>query len=285
MVTGEGRKMGISTRLLSPIGLLLWCAAVSAPAAQAQITPYYIAAGDQDLVTIVQNGVLVGTFDSSPSNRGYPIAIRNTVWLGERDDTLAAEYTLAGVSTGNTSVGGGNFSELLDGTTDGVFNNFGVEFGAGAVGNFVTVANLDWSGQAILFPIPFDADGIAFDTTTGNLFISDAFNNNLYEYSLEGILLNTFTPNVNTVSLAYEQATDTLWSATNGGNTIYQFSKTGVVLQTLVIAGADFRNNYGGEMPILAAASAAAPEPATLALLATGLLPLVGAMVRRRRTR
>lgn len=249
---------------------------------QAQLTPYYIAAGDQDVVTVVQGGALVGTFATPAPGLGYPIAVRNTIWLGDRDNLGAAEYTLGGTPTGNTSPGAGGFSQILDGTTDGTFNNFGVEFGAVNGTNSVTVANLDWSGQATLFTIPFDGAGIAFDTVSGTLFLGD-FGGNLYQYTLGGALLNTFTPGVSLASLAYEQATDTLWSASNGGNTIFQLSKTGTVLQTLNIANANFGNNWGGEMQITAAQQqTAAPEPSSLALVGAAGFVAGFAFLRRR---
>lgn len=139
-----------------------------ASSVQAQTSPYYIVAGDQQLMTIVQNGALVQTI--SVPTLSYPIAVRNTVWLGDRDDNGGTEYTLAGAPTGNTSAGGGKFSQLLDGTTDGTHNYGMLLSGPDAV----TVANLDWSGQSILFTLPASAgaEGITYDPNNNHLFLS-----------------------------------------------------------------------------------------------------------------
>ena len=55
------------------------------------------------------------------------MSVRDTIWLGHRDDAGANEFTLGGVATGNTSAGGNAFSQLLDGTTNGFKTLFGFQ--------------------------------------------------------------------------------------------------------------------------------------------------------------
>src|SRR5947209_16935626 len=98
--------------------LLLAGASISASAASA--TPYYLFDGDSSRAVEIDNGAVVAGFSTFSS--GYPPAITNSIWLGGRDNTGAQQYTLNGVPTGNTSVGGPVISQILDGTTSGVHN-------------------------------------------------------------------------------------------------------------------------------------------------------------------
>jgi hypothetical protein len=261
----------MSIRFLKGAAMAVVCLTVVSRV-NAQSTPYYIAAGDQTLMTVVQGGTIVDTF--SIPFLGYPIAVQNTIWLGHRDDAGATEFSLAGIPTGNTSSGGNNFFQLLDGTTNGI-NNFGVECCGSP--NSVTIANLDWSNQTPLFTVPNgeNGEGITYDPTTGHLFVG-TFNSILYELDLAGNVINTFPslPSVRFSSLAYERATDTLWTAR--GQTVWQLSKTGVVLQSFTVNGS-FQNNYGGEMPF-----SRVPEPSLLTLLAGSVIFAMNACRRRR---
>jgi hypothetical protein len=245
----------------------------SAPRAEAQATPYYVADGDAQNMFVVQGGVIIGSF-AIPS-LGYPLAIRNTVWVGDRDDNGATEFTLAGVATGNTGVGGGNFSQLLDGTTNGI-NNFGVECCDSV--NSLTIANLDWSGQTALASLEEQGNGVAFDSLSGHLFVGGR-SNTLYEYTIAGGLIGSFAvaglPSDGLASLAYEASSDTLWSSR--GRQLFQLDKSGNVLQSLVL-NATLGNNFGGEMQLK---PSAVPEASSLALFCGALLP--GAYFLRRR--
>ena len=261
--------------------------------ALAQSTPYYITDGDSHVAFEILGGVMVNTFaiTSPGTNDPYGLSVRNTIWIDDRQNGGAAEYTLAGVPTGNTSSGGATtFDEILDGTTDGV-HNYGSTDASGGGTPGVTIADLDWSNQAFLFPITGTAstpNGITYDSANDHLFVS-TFANELLEYTKAGTLLNSFTMSLpNTVaSLAYEAATDTLWVAPNSGNTIFQLSTTnGAVLNSLTIPNlpsGTFGNNWGGEM-VLSAPPVNAPEPGALALL-TSALPLGAALFVRRRRR
>ena len=230
--------------------------------AGAQTSAYYIASGDNSKTYIVQNGVLIKQFTSIAS--GYPIAVTNTIWLGKTDDSGATEYTLGGVATGNTSSGGNKFSQLLDGTSDGKGNNYGVQLDNP---NAVTIANSNWSNQRTLFLSNTGKhfESIAYDTKNNHLFIGVS-GGQLLEFDLAGNLLSTKTPESDLASLAYEQATDTLWAAPNNGNRINQYSTSGSLLQSITVSGvASFGNNFGGEFAVGPAASV--PEPGSIAFL------------------
>lgn len=228
---------------------------ISAASAHSQTTTYYITNGDAEIAYIVQGGTIQSTF---PIHRfGYPLAVGSTVRISHRDYQNGAEYTLAGTPTGTTYPGTGGFTQLLDGTTDGVQYNYAIE--CCGTTNSVIRTDLNWQGAAVLFDIPgnLDGTGIAYDTSTDHLFVSVFDDNLIREFDLSGTLVNSFTAPEQVQGLAYEEATDTIWGYTQGG-TLYQFSTAGVLLDTIVLASG-FGNAYGGEMAITGAA-AGAPE-------------------------
>ncbi len=241
----------------------------AAAAVSAQTQPYYITDGDANTMFIVQHGALQAT--KATYNLGYPLAVRNSIWLGHRDDAGAFEYDLAGNPTGGSSAGGNGFSQLLDGAT-GLVNNYGIECCGGI--NSVTVANTDWSNQKVLFDLPqgFEGVGIAYATSTGTLFAMSYFSMTVNEYALDGTLITRWSyASQSETALAYEASTNTLWTAHNFGNIIRQYALDGTPLQTITVAGlGNFGNIWGGEMQI--------PAPGSVALLAAG-----GLMLRRRR--
>jgi hypothetical protein len=227
----------------------------------AQSTTLYVTDGDAARLARVQGGSVL---TSSTHVRGYPIAVRNTIWIGDYNGAQpnAIEYGLNGVATGNTAPYTHVFS--VDGATNGNTNyQLGNAFNSTAT---VFSSNFDWTGQAAMFNVNgTDLVGITFDTVSGSLWISDQ--NNIYNYSLAGNLLGQFAHQSGRGSLAYEYATDTLWYVNNFSNNIDQYSKAGAFLGTVSAPGLS-SNNWGAEFanPV--------PEPASLAALSLGLLAL-----------
>jgi hypothetical protein len=257
-------------RSLMRLGLTVAALALLQAGAKAQSTPYYITDGDNQVMYTVQNGVLINT--TPTFSIAYPIAVRDTIWLGDRDNRSGAEYTLNGTPTGNTSVGNGQFSQILDGTTDGT-SNYGSTFSS----DVVLKANGDWSNSSLLFALPTDSSGITYDPTDNTLYVA-LYDNTIHHYSLSGTDLGSFAnPNGGFLAgLAYEASTDSLWAYENGlhfgttGN-LFQFTKTGSLLNSLFVSGlANAINPLGGEMAV--------PEPGSLALLGLG----AGALLLRR---
>jgi len=238
------------------------------------ITPYYLFDGDAGVGYKIANGTAT---PFSTYFLAYPVAIRDSIWLGERDDAGAREFTLNGTPTGATSAGGRKFTQLLDGTAGGS-NNFGVE--CCSAQNSVTIANSDWSDQRVLFDIPFNGSGIAFDGLTNTFYVSQEFTHTVWHYSLAGQFLERFNLAQPLVGLAYEWSTDSFWGFNRETDNLVNFNRDGVILEDMDIPGFAPSNPWGGEMPISASAT---PEPTSIMLLGSGVLFL--ARSRRRRTR
>ena len=239
--------------------------------------PYYLFDGDSNVAyeLSTSTGTLTNTFNTF--SLGYPAAIRTSIWLGGRDDTGATEYSLGRLATGNTSAGGGNFSQLLDGATGTNGKNYGVECCSAT--NSVTVANADWSGQAFLFNLSGDGAGIAFDPSDNTLFVTD-FSGIITHYNLVGGVLGTFNLGQVLIGLAFDQSTDTFWGFNRNTDNLVQFSRAGAMLSDLDIPGFNPSNPFGGEMAVTMAITNQVPEPASLALT---LAALGGLVITRRR--
>ncbi len=254
--------------------LLTTALLAGAIAAPVQAASYYLFDGDSSAAVEIANGVVVNSF--STFGLAYPVAVTSTIWLGGRDNGGSVEYTLAGTPTGNTAAGGALITQLLDGTSDGS-RNYGVTCCSGQ--NVVTIANADWSNQQTLFNLSENGTGIAFDTSTGTLFVS-GFGGTIMNYALDGTVLGSFGADL--VALAYDRASDSLFGWNRNASSLDQYSKSGTLLQSQVVNVGAFgvSNPFGGE---IAASAAAVPEPASWALLIAGF-GLTGAAMRRRRT-
>lgn len=172
---------------------------------------------------------------------------------------------------------------MLDGTSNGI-NNFAIQC-CSAGTDYVWEASLTWQDFTPLFEFDGSDDdggsGITYVASDNSLFIVD-FSGDLYQYSLGGTLLNSYTDISGGINagLSYDPATGTLWGTINGTDSIVQESLTGTVLQTLTVDGLSGYNIYGGE--IAGTTTSETPEPATTALFGTGLLAL-GMLARRAR--
>ena len=250
---------------LRALPLLLLFLGTSAHATN--ITPYYLFDGDSEDAWEITNGVVANTF--STYRLGYPSSVRNTIWLGDRDDNEAREYTLAGVPTGNTSVGGSGFSQFLDGAS-GPNANYSVEC-CGSTDS-VSVSNLDFSNQTVLFDLPAvnnrGGSGIAYDLANDTLYVSQIDTDTIWNFDLSGNLLGSFDLGQEIVGLAYEEVTDSFWGFNRSTDNLVQFNRAGTVLQDVDIPNFNPGNPWGGEMIVRI------PEPTTLALFAMMLAGL-----------
>jgi hypothetical protein len=236
----------------------------------------YVTDGDSQRLAIVDTTTATLVNVTGTHQGGYPIAVRNSVWIGNYYGPNAAEYTLAGAPTGNTAPSASVFA--VDGTAVGGVNyELGDAFGSGPT---VYTANINWTNPTAAFGpiVPGGGDfvGITYDSALNVLWISN--NTTIFEYSLGGGLLGQFAHQSGRGSLAYDDTTDTLWFVRNGSDSIDQYSKTGTLLQTENIVGLA-ANNWGSEFALHAVA--AAPEPASLGLFGGALLLLQ--RLRRRR--
>ncbi len=260
------------------LGLLALATSMFTPTAQAVVIVYVD--GDAGLGWFVDTDALTATpFTNDQNSPAYAIAINNSIIIGGRDDDGATEYNFSGNPTGNSWTGGGNFSQLLDGTSDGV-NNFGVECCGSP--NSVTIADLTWENQAVLFDIPFLGSGITYDSSDDSFYISDINNPVIYHYSMAGALLDQFPVAAlnDPCCLAMDDADGTLWVGDNGSNVIAQYSTAGVLLNTVTIPGWSPSNQWGGEL-LISGNVAPAPTAGALAfpvpsLSRMGLLALLG---------
>jgi hypothetical protein len=165
-----------------------------------------------------------------------------------------------------------------DGTTDGLTNNYLVDYVTGGV----YATNLDWSGLLLLFPtglINGAVLGITYDASNNSLWVSGFDNDDVINHSMAGLVLSSFSTGFNAItSLALDPADGTLWMGTqNNFGTFSQFSKAGVLLDTVTYANMAGQNTLGGEFNI---EPAAAPEPTTPALIS---VVVAGWLFRRRR--
>ena len=256
--------MTTAIRISALAAAVLLAGGLSGQAHAGNITPYYLFDGDSQKAVEIVNGAVTSSF-SIPS-LGYGVAITSSIWLGNRDNNGATQFTLGGAATGQTSSGPGGISQILDGTSNGV-NNFGVTC-CGV--NEVTIANLDWTNQTALFAIPAGGDGIAYDTNSQSLFVS-MFGNTVEQFTTTGTELGSFSTSGEVVGLAYEQATDTLWGWDRTDSSLVQYSTAGTLLQSDSVS-TGLSNPFGGEMAM--SAVAAVPEPASIALMGAGIIAL-----------
>jgi hypothetical protein len=252
--------------LVVPVLSIVLAAASGAAASQ-----LYVTNGDGSRLAIVETdtGTLIGTFTTVSG--GYPLVVRDTMWLGRYYGDTAVEYDLAGVATGNTVP----YTDIdaVDGAASATTSyQLGNAFTGSAT---VYGGGLDFSGSTSLFSVSgSDLVGITYDVVSGNLWISDQ--GNIYQYTTGGALVSQFAHASGRGCLAYEASSDTLWYVRNASNVIDQYSKAGALLQSLTVAGLA-SNNWGAEF-----ATAAAPQleaiptvsaagAALLALLLAGL--------------
>lgn len=250
-------------------GLLVSVAGVLAVAGAAagQTDRLYITDGDSQRLAIVQGGVLQSV--KTTHVRGYPIVVNSSLWIGDYNGNQpnAIEYDLDGNATGATVPYTPIFA--VDAGSDGGQSfQLGNAFNSNAT---VYAGGAQFENSTPLFDVQgSDLVGITYDTANGSIWVSDQ--SQLYEYSLGGSLLSSFSHQSGRGCIAYEASSDSIWYVTNGSDTITQYAKNGKVLNTLQVGGLA-SNNWGAEF------AARVPTPGAAALF--GMAAVVG--TRRRR--
>ncbi len=139
---------------------------------------------------------------------------------------------------------------------------------SGSVYEFTPSGTRSTFASGLLGPL-----GLAFDHS-GNLFVADFTANNIYEFTPSGTR-STFASGLNGPEGLALDRNGNLFVADSESNNIYEFNPRGQISQ--FAAGLNYPTD-------LTFAPTPTPEPSTLALLATGVLGLLGYGWPRRRT-
>lgn len=232
-------KKAIGVSLISPLFLF---------SLQAKAVNIVFADGDAATAYIVntdQNSFSSFTIPTGGQAAGYPLTVlNNQITISSRDGLAATTYDMSGNLLNTYSYPANtNFDQLLDGTTNGV-NNFAIRCCSG--NNVVTISDLLWQNQQVLFTIPFSGAGIAYDSKRDSLWLAD-FSSNVINYALNGTEISRFQAIATGRGLSYDSKTDSLWFV--DGSKVYNYSTTGTLINTYNINGfPDGNNIYGGEI-------------------------------------
>jgi hypothetical protein len=275
--------------LLRKSTLALLASTLFSQAAYATTEVLYITDGDSRTIQSIQGNVVTNQNLSTPGITHYAISVRDTIWTADYTGGTPGrqEFDTSLTPTANSGpfvMPAGN-PEIIDGATDGTYN-YTVNDVTGEVYRY----NPDWSGAPTTVFTAACIDfcpGITYDPANNSLWTVDV--DNIYEYAMDGTLLNSFPHNNLRGALAYESSTGTLWLVDNSsGNTLWQYSKAGALLNTVTTTTSYSSNVWGAEFSY-SATPAAAPTPVPSLsewsmILMSSLLAL-GAVVTLRRHR
>jgi hypothetical protein len=230
-------------------------------------------------VAVVQGGNITNSWAKQNATEWGISVIDDvrTIVCGCNPTDQGAQYTLGGLFTGvnylNPNLGG----DMYDSTTDGNFNYLV----SGSDGT-VYQTDRDYSNPVLLFITYLDNAGITYDETNNSLWISNFFSGTtITNYSLSGTPLSNFsTGHDANGALALDHADQTLWLVDNVTGDLEQYAKNGTFLGTGInvynlSANTVFADVRGGEFAFI-------PEPATYALLGSGLIAVMAARRNRR---
>lgn len=266
--------------------LHLFCMFVgSAVAISAQAAVIYVTDVDSQTAYIVDTDA--GTFtshDTAPVDSPGAIAVTGRIVIADWQGDGAAEFDLAYNATGPTYAGFPEYSQMLDGTTDGVGTNYAVSWNNAGV----IVFDANFENASVLFAPSGDPIGITYDQSDDTLWLVNDDTGDIENYTLGGSFVDSFSPGLDgrECCLAYDPADDTLWLSTNGSNTFYQYSKAGSELDSVTIAGWEPSNTWGAEIQLGEGGPIGAepvPGPGAIALgLLAALVLLVAGFAHRR---
>jgi uncharacterized protein (TIGR03382 family) len=248
--------------------------AVAGAVAHGQTSPLYMISYDTNEAVVVQNGQVTTAWTNT--NTETAMAIDSTVRvLGRNPGLTGAEYDLGGNLLNSGVYPNPLYVDVYDGTTDGTYN-YGIAHNDFDTNFAVIRGDADWGNLEVLFVPTIRSSGIAYDSSTDTLWITNNSGGytGLQQYDLNGNLLFETLGDIGGAGygLAYDPADDTLWmtGAFNSGVVdAYQLDKSGNILAQIDLP--DYATNWiSAEMQI--------PAPGSLALLGLG-----GLLARRRR--
>ncbi len=234
------------------------------------------------------------TFNVAQSAGGgqSPIAVNSTIrtlGFGAGSGNTGAEYSLAGVPTGNTYAFPLGTDEVDDGTTNGAAN-----FGWDVTSGTAYQLSLTWANPVPLFTLGTAAGhylGITYDPSNNSLWIAGldgTVGTLISNYSLTGTLLSSFNIGHNfSGALALNPADGTLWLSNliASNLTLEQYARSApgsfggsqAASNTQTYSGVS-AGAFGGEFQYT---GAVVPEPSTWAMLVSGSLLIAIASARR----
>lgn len=251
--------------------------------AGAQTSPYYLSAGQQQNMSVVQGGTLINQWTQANNQcctGEYALAVFGdirTLASGNQSTGLGSQYTLGGFYTGTTYAYPVAGAAFYDGTTDGTYN-YSVDYFSGNVWR----TDRNWANASLLFSTELDSElGITWDASNNTLWTLGYGSGTVSNWTLGGSFLSSFnTGLIGAGSLGMDYADGSLWlSSQETFGTLYQYSTSGVFSGTS--QGIVGYNYLGGEFDV--AADTVVPEPASIVLMASGLLVLLPIARRRMR--
>lgn len=220
----------------------------------------YITNGDASQMQAIDVTTGAITYTATTHSIGYPIAVRNTIWIGQRDNTgPSREYDLNGNFTGNSvNLSGGNTGNFVDGAVNGTTNYTITAFST--LGEVYSTQS-DWQNPTLMFSTTTSTQwvGITYDPVLNRLWLADQ--TTFRRYTLAGVEEASFAHTADRSSIAYDPATNSLWLVPNNANAPLEHYATDGSFLGSVTTPTRSDNVWGAEF-----SAAAVPEPTTIAL-------------------